>query len=711
MNIIFDKVIELMNNLESVDTQNKFDIFEKEINNYIINIIGNKDNIEKINKDYQGLNNDLLSFDPTSMKEIIQANFDPSIYDQKIYPDIQYYSVSEIVDFNTFVNKFNSSEENKKKYALINMLINKDTEVMKNALNMKYLISINKLTNLLLNIYSYKISRDEAKDKNKTLKEEIPYIINAYNEMSTKRINDNNEFIDEYINPFIQSWNGIKKNSVQYKCRVLKDLEKGEKPYEINIDNRICDFLVDDGDKEGGMYLAAAYEYLIRSQNTFINDIISKNNIHGILNSYIGQLEQSINIQDATKNEIIIIDDKIFEFLDDLILSNSMRNIFDNKKNEINYKNYNDIIFNFDIIEEELGKKILPGLKKFNNDKIKFVTYLYEGFRGNKSSVLLDYNNKYNPIDLDDSEKKALSELLEENNNTRFYNDVFASLQILMNEIIKENYPQNYLLYKVIESKPNYIILNAQLVEFLKKQYEYYESESFTIQKLMGIFDYFEALCWKEIEKKVPVDYQLELEEEFKTYLKTYFEKNINEKKIINKDNLTSALRKLLSRYISGSKQESEIKNDAKLKYYITREDLWNKKTLETDGFENELDDIFKEVSSFEKKESKEIEVGQSQNLYKFLDGNNLLYDKLYKKKEKYDEYNNLGNNKKEDDLSKKTDLDNKINEISTKVNEDEDKDKDKDNNVARKNSKEEEEISEEESEEDSEESRDRGEL
>lgn len=79
--MIFDKVIELIKNLESAETQNKYDEFEKDINDYILEIITNKDNIEKLNKDYQSLNNDLLSFDPQSIKEIIQANFDPSIYD------------------------------------------------------------------------------------------------------------------------------------------------------------------------------------------------------------------------------------------------------------------------------------------------------------------------------------------------------------------------------------------------------------------------------------------------------------------------------------------------------------------------------------------------------------------------------------------------------------------------------------------------------
>jgi hypothetical protein len=58
------------------------------------------------------------------------------------------------------------SEDNKKKYALINILINKDMEMAQNAINMKNLLNINNLVNLLLNIYSFKISREDAKKKN-----------------------------------------------------------------------------------------------------------------------------------------------------------------------------------------------------------------------------------------------------------------------------------------------------------------------------------------------------------------------------------------------------------------------------------------------------------------------------------------------------------------------------------------------------------------
>ena len=618
MNMIFEKVIELMNNLESSNTVDKFDAFEKSINNYIIEIISNKDNIDKLNKEYQGLNNELLSFDPQSMKEIIQANFDPSIYDQKDYPDIQYYSISKLQNFNTFINTFNSSEENKKTYALINILINKEAELTKDAINMKSLVNINNLVNLLLNIYSFKISREEGKKK--ILNDELTYIKDTYNETNPIKIDSEKDLVVNYIDPFINSWDIIKSKSVQYKCRILREIEKGEKPLDMKIDNALCYFLVDDGDKDGGMFLASAYQHLIEWQNLFINEIISKNSMKGILNSYVSQLEQEINIEEATKDEIINIDEKTYKDFYNLISVSSMRNIFE-ENHKINYKNYNDIKYNYEFIEEELGKIILPGLKKFKAEKIKFVTYLFEGFRGGNSTVLVDYNTKYIQRELTEEEKGAIKDLLKANNNSKFYNDVFASLQILMNEIIKENYDQNYLIYKIIEALPNYIILNNELVKLFKNKYEFNPEEKiFTINTLVSIFEYFEERCWKEIQKNILIDYKLELSEDTKKYIIDYFDK-IPKDKIINKEIFTTALRRLISRSLAGSRQEIDIKSDSALKLYMAREDLWSKDIVDNILFDGEIYEICKD----------EILIGNCWNLYNILDGDNIMNIKINK--------------------------------------------------------------------------------
>ena len=619
MNMIFDKVLEIMEKYSSMSTVENFDNFEKEVNDYIMGIINDKKNIENLNKTYQKENSDLLSFDPQSMKEIIQAKFDPSIYDKDKYPDINYYSISNINNFNTFVNCFNISEENKKNYALINILINKDMELTQNAINMKNLLNINNLENLLLNIYSFKISREDGKIKK--LKDEIGYIDDLYNEFNAVKL-DKNEFEKQYISPFLKSWDSIKKTSIQYKCRILRELEKGEKPLEMTTDNTLNYFLVDDGDKEGGMFLAAAYQNFIIWQNNFINEIISKNGIKGILNSYIPKLEQEIFVQDATKDEIIDINDSVYKLFYELISTHSMRNIFD-KENKINYKNYNEIKYDYELIEEELGKLILPGLKKFKIDKIRFITYLFEGFRGGNSTILVDYNTKYLQRELTEDEKISLSNLLEGNNNSQFYNDVFASLQILMNEIIKQNYEQTHFIHKIIENLPNYIILNEQLKNLFKTKFEYADPKEmkFTINSLVSIFEYFESLCWTDIRKNIPPDYKLELSDEPKKFILDYFEKNKNEDKIINIKNFTIALRRLISRSLAGSRQEADIKFDSELKLYIFRADLWPTGFIDNDAFEIQILEICRN----------DILIGNCYDLYNILEGDN--YNEEIKKK------------------------------------------------------------------------------
>ena len=638
-NMIFENMSFLMNNLGKVDDLDKLNKYEKEVNDLVLDLIKSKNNIRSVNDEYKKLNDQILNLNFNTLKEIIQQNFDPTLYSEELNPDLKFYTLSNIYNIKTFTKIFNSNSQNKNKYALINNLINPDSELIRNAKKMKYLKHINKLSNLLLNIYSYKITRESAKVK--TLKEELTNIINNFNEINNQKNLTEEAFIQEYISPFLSSWEQIKDKSVQYKCRVLRDLDRGEKPLNMDINNTLSYFLVDDGDREGGMFLAAAYSNFIDWQNQFIDDIISKNNMSGILNSYVSQLEKEINVQDATESEIINIDDETFEILNDLISSYSMRNIFIKNDNKINYKNYNDIIYNFDLIEEELGKRLIPYLKKFKKDKIKFVTYFYEGFRGENSTVLVDFNSKYKQAELTEEEKKFINENLKINNNSNFINDIFSSLQILMNEILKENYNQNYLLYDIIEKMPKYIILNEQLIKLITDQYTKYNEKSFTINSLFSIFEYFEDLCWEEIQKNIPQDYMLDLPKDIKKVIFNYFNTISLEKKIITRINLSEALRKLISRSIAGTRQETDIKSDLELKLYISREDLWSQEILNNDLFVEEIDKIF----------GKEILVGHCYCMYKLIKNNDINLDDIFKEEKNEEKEENK--EKKEEDKNK----------------------------------------------------------
>ena len=355
---------------------------------------------------------------------------------------------------------------------------------------------------------------------------------------------------------------------------------------------------------------------MLQRINILLNVIIGSNRIKGIHNSYLSQLEEEINIQEATKDEIINIDKIIYKVLNDLIYNISMRNIF-SKDNKINYKNYNDIIYDYDFIEEELGKIILPGIKKFKKGKIKFITYLFEGFRGENSSVLVDYNVKYKQRELINEEKNLLFKLSKENNSNNFNNDVFSSLQILMKEIIKENYELNFLIFKVIESLPEYIILNNELKNMFINTYNFGNKHFFSIDTLVPIFEYFEALCWKSMKNNILPDYRLKVPEEALKNINEYFKNN--NKKLININNFTIALRKLISRALTGTRQEIEINPQNKLQLYLGKEELWQKSITENDEFEIEINNICKN----------DLIIGYCLDIYDSLKGDDILKNEI----------------------------------------------------------------------------------
>jgi hypothetical protein len=208
LNMIFENMSTLMNNLGKVDDLDKLNKYEKEVNDLVLDLIKSKKNIKAVNEEYKKLNDQILNLNFQTLKEIIQQNFDPSLYSEQSNPDLKFYTVSNIYDIKTFTKIFNSNSQNKNKYVLINNLINPDSELIRNAKKMKYLKHINKLSNLLLNIYSYKITRESAKVK--TLKEELINIINNFNEINNQKTWTEEAFIQEYISPFISSWEQIK---------------------------------------------------------------------------------------------------------------------------------------------------------------------------------------------------------------------------------------------------------------------------------------------------------------------------------------------------------------------------------------------------------------------------------------------------------------------------------------------------------------------
>jgi len=121
--------------------------------------------------------------------------------------------------------------------------------------------------------------------------------------------------------------------------------------------------LNDCSELRGGTYLASACQNFIEWQNSFLNPVIEKNKNGGILYNYVNKIKR-IPLQKAKPEQIVLIEERFKKnknYIDfnDIIYTFSQRNIFDDNGN-INYSNYNSFIYDYDKIEEELGKILLP---------------------------------------------------------------------------------------------------------------------------------------------------------------------------------------------------------------------------------------------------------------------------------------------------------------------------------------------------------------
>ena len=132
--------------------------------------------------------------------------------------------------------------------------------------------------------------------------------------------------------------------------------------------------------------------------------------------------------------------DRYKDFID-VVFGFSRRNIFD-KNGKLNYSQYNSFVYDYDRIEEELGKIILPGVCLFEGeDNLNFITYWGEGFRGGNSSMISKFYLKYTQIDLTMEEKKDIINYIAQMNKKIFaknkkqkrydFKNFFGSLQKL----------------------------------------------------------------------------------------------------------------------------------------------------------------------------------------------------------------------------------------------------------------------------------------
>ena len=617
LNLIFDKISNLLKKCNDITTIEQRKSFEDSIEKLLEETYKEYENYSKI---YLNNNSQLHNINSETLKSIILELYEPEEYQKQKYPFLKYFIMTRYPTEELFVNEIKKISNYNNLYPLITAYVNPDNDKVE---LLKDLPKYNKFVNYMINYYSYKISRNDANKKKID---------------NTDLYMNNKDNFKENVEEFLNIWRKTSKYNIKYKCHIMEE-------QILNIKSTLSHFLIDDGEIGKGMYLAAGYENYIKWQNDFLEPITKSldNNKKGILYYFNNNLKSRIDVQKAGVNEVInkdFPDNSIYINFLHLLNLNSTRKIFyqignfEDKNNKsitkLNYFNYNNFSYDFEAIEEELGKILLTGKRLFNTENLKFVTYCYEGFRGEKSSTLIDFIEYYSPKKLNDEELNQLYEYIVEKTeyNTAYnFTQLMFSLQLIIYYLTQEKKPVESKINDVILNAPDYLNICDDCKQFFEKFYK------FSIEKLFDIFSFIELFCFDLICKNLKDEFKLELEKPLTNEINNYFDDGVE--KLIEKKELASACRKLISRYLISKRSDNDINPDNLLSLYLVKRDLWNWEIVKNNEiFEMELNNIKKF----------NIKISQIYNLCSLLDPDNyfLKYMKLKieekKKKDKKEE-------------------------------------------------------------------------
>ena len=581
MNLIFKRVSELVKNCEYLTDDDSRNIFEVQFESLI----------NKCLSEYHNYSAKFI-FDNKSLNEIKEDNFktminevsSPTQFSNNDYPLYKYFTLTKYSNKNELIKKLGPPNIYALQYPLLHQYLLENIDVKK----MKYLPAFNEFTNYMVDNYSFKISRDEAK----------------------KRILKNEKILNEKgfekkFNNFINAWKEIKNEAIKYKCRPEM------KPKELSKDDKLIYFLNDDGELGYGMYLASACQNFITWQNTFIQPIIDNVAQNGILHYFAKNMKRKIPVQSAKINQSLLIEDcfnnSLYYNFEDLISTFSRRDIFKENAN-INYFNYNSFVYDFASIEEELGKLLLPGKCLFENeDNLNFMAFWSEGFRGGKSDTLSTFYLKYPQKDLNDDEKIIIIKYIKKQKKKDF-NPFFGSIQLIIFYLSNNIHKNDDKIISVLKKAPQYLRITDDCKKFFEK-----EGKEFKLDKLMNIYFFIEHLCFKDLSETLQQEYKKKIPDDLSAKITKKLmddQNNINIGEISIKQ-LAAAVRRYISRYLAGKRETTDIDEKRDLTFDLTRIDLWEEKI----GQLNNLDElVFSLIGEFK------LIVGQAYEFYKLIE-------------------------------------------------------------------------------------------
>jgi len=506
--------------------------------------------IENFSNDLRGRNN---------FKDILNKSLIPK---EEKYLFSEYFSYIEYPSFNNFESKYLSSNENKEKYPLLGQYIQYKKLGESGPNNLKYLNDYIDFVNLMINIYSGKISRNEANKEERSLNLEEIY---------------KDEIFRNKFEKFKLIWN-------EHLSKELKEYEKNKSDKfldKFNGNETLAYFLNDDDEKGYGIFIANGLLKFIEWQNSFLKPIIRiyKSKKNNILSCYISQMEKTVNIQNINNLQILQIE-KCFENTF-YINFNELLSIYFERKID----NINDFEYNFEMIEQEIGKSLLPNKCLLNEKNIKYIIYQNEGFRFINYDLLIIFGKKYGQKELNDEDKKKI--LIYSTKEYNNFDIIFESFILFVNHL-NNNYikKDTKIIDFISEAKKKYIHFPEQFTNYFKE-----EGKDIVIEKLLNSILYMEHICFGHLKNKIDNRFKIGLNKGQKEEIINYFDKSHNDN-ILTKKEISSAVRRFITRYLLNDNKKENIDPNLNLYLCLERKFLWSNGIFSK--IENNFNDLIK---------------------------------------------------------------------------------------------------------------------
>ena len=126
----------------------------------------------------------------------------------------------------------------------------------------------------------------------------------------------------------------------------------------------------------------------------------------------------------------------------------------------------------------------------------------------------------------------------------------------------------------------------------------------------MSLFFFFEHLCFEDLSETLQPEYKAKIPKETQEIIIEKLLKKKNENEIIPTKSLAAATRRLISRYLAGKIEYTDIKEDRDLTFELIREELWEEKI-------GQLEDLLDFVAA--KMNGIKLTIGQAYEFYNII--------------------------------------------------------------------------------------------